>query len=255
VFGICDLVLFLPEIMKTIYPHKNTENLMKEAGTGRVLIAPSLLSANFASLREDIKEVEAAGCRILHLDVMDGHFVPNLTIGPVVIESIRRVTDLYFDVHLMIEDPACYLKSFADSGADGITIHQEIETDCMKVLKEIREMGIDAGISLRPGTEVDVIEPMLDLLDRILIMSVEPGFGGQGFIPGSKKKIAAARRLTERVDREIIVAIDGGINIETAPIAARAGATELIAGSAVFKGNIGENITALRESVRGVGSA
>jgi len=116
-------------------------------------------------------------------------------------------------------------------------------------------MGVDAGISLRPGNEVDKIEPFLDLLDRILIMSVEPGFGGQSFIPGSEEKIAAARRLADRVDREIIVAIDGGINIETAPIVALAGATEIIAGSAVFKGSIGENITALRESVTGVGSA
>ncbi len=215
----------------------------------RVLIAPSLLSANFASLREDIKEVEDAGCRILHLDVMDGHFVPNLTIGPVVIESIRRVTDLYFDVHLMIEDPARYLKAFADSGADGITIHQEIDADCLELLKEIRGMGIDAGISLRPKTGVDLIDPMLDLLDRILIMSVEPGFGGQAFIPGSEKKIAEARRLSDRSDREIIVAVDGGINIETAPRAAQAGATQLIAGSAVFRGDIRKNIHALRKSV------
>ena len=233
----------------------NQNKMNKKVGIGRVLIAPSLLSANFACLREDIKEVEAAGCRVLHLDVMDGHFVPNLTIGPVVIESIRRVTDLYLDVHLMIEEPGRYLKAFVDSGSDGITIHQEIEADCFEILKDIRKMGVDAGISLRPGNEVDKIEPFLDLLDRILIMSVEPGFGGQSFIPGSEEKIAAARRLADRVDREIIVAIDGGINIETAPIVALAGATEIIAGSAVFKGSIGENITALRESVTGVGSA
>lgn len=223
-----------------------------KAGPGRVLIAPSLLSANFACLREDIKQVEAAGCRILHLDVMDGHFVPNLTIGPVVIESIRRVTDLYLDVHLMIEEPECYLKAFADSGADGITIHQEIKSDSLELLKEIKKMGIDAGISLRPKTEVDMIEPMLDLLDRILIMSVEPGFGGQGFIPGSEKKIMAAQRLAERGERKIIVAVDGGINIETAPLAAQAGATELIAGNAVFRGDIRKNIHALRESIERV---
>jgi len=233
----------------------NQNKMNKKVGIGRVLIAPSLLSANFACLREDIKEVEAAGCRVLHLDVMDGHFVPNLTIGPVVIESIRRVTDLYLDVHLMIEEPGRYLKAFVDSGSDGITIHQEIEADCFEILKDIRKMGVDAGISLRPGNEVDKIEPFLDLLDRILIMSVEPGFGGQGFIPGSEKKIAAARRLSDRVGGKITIAVDGGINIETAISAAQAGATELVAGSAVFKGNIGENISALRESLEGVLSA
>ena len=222
---------------------------------GRILIAPSLLSANFACLREDIKEVESAGCRILHLDVMDGHFVPNLTIGPVVIESIRRVTDLYLDVHLMIAEPGRYLKAFAESGADGITIHQEIKADCRELLLEIKEMEIDAGISLRPKNQVDLIEPLLDVLDRILIMSVEPGFGGQGFIPGSEEKIAAARRLVEAAGRKTVIAVDGGINVETAPLAARAGATELIAGSAVFSGDIRKNIYALRESIRGVGSA
>jgi len=216
---------------------------------GRILIAPSLLSANFACLREDIKEVESAGCRILHLDVMDGHFVPNLTIGPVVIESIRRVTDLYLDVHLMIAEPGRYLKAFAESGADGLTIHQEIKADCRELLLEIKEMGIDAGISLRPKNQVDLIEPLLDVLDRILIMSVEPGFGGQGFIPGSEEKIAAARRLVEAAGRKTVIAVDGGINVKTAPLAARAGATELIAGSAVFSGDIRKNIYALRESV------
>jgi len=233
----------------------NQEKFNRGAAPDRILIAPSLLSANFACLREDIKEVESAGCRILHLDVMDGHFVPNLTIGPVVIDSIRRVTDLYLDVHLMLEEPGRYLKAFAGSGADGITIHQEIEADCGELLKEIREMGIDAGVSLRPKTEVEVIEPLLDLLDRILIMSVEPGFGGQSFIPGSEEKIAAARRMSDSRVREIIVAVDGGINTKTAPLAARAGATELVAGNAVFKGNIGENITALREAIERVESA
>jgi len=226
--------------------------ISNESEPPRVLIAPSLLSANFACLREDIKEVEAAGCSILHLDVMDGHFVPNLTIGPVVIESIRRVTDLYLDVHLMIAEPGRYLKAFADSGADGLTIHQEIKADCRELLREIKEMGIDAGISLRPKNRVDLIEPLLDVLDRVLIMSVEPGFGGQGFIPGSEEKIAAARRLVDTVGGKTVIAVDGGINIETAPLAARSGATELIAGSAVFNGDIAGNITALRESLKGV---
>jgi len=157
----------------------------------------------------------------------------------------------------MIAEPGRYLKAFADSGADGLTIHQEIEADCRELLREIKEMGIDAGISLRPKNRVELIEPLLDVLDRILIMSVEPGFGGQGFISGSEEKIAAARRLVDSIGDKTVIAVDGGINIETAPLAARAGATELIAGSAVFKGNIGENIISLRESLEEeeVGSA
>lgn len=223
-----------------------------KSGLNRVLIAPSILSANFACLKEDIKEIEAAGIKIIHLDVMDGHFVPNLTIGPVVIKSLHRVTDLYFDVHLMLEEPECYLEAFADSGADGITIHQEIKADWVELVKKIKNMGLDAGISLRPKTSVDTILPGISFLDRILIMSVEPGFGGQGFIPGSENKIAEVRRLIDKAGRNIIIAVDGGINIKTAPAAAQAGATELVAGSAVFRGEIGKNIQALRESVKGI---
>lgn len=215
----------------------------------RILIAPSVLSADFSCLRDDIRQVEAAGCRILHLDVMDGHFVPNLTIGPVVIKSIRQVTDLYLDVHLMIEEPGRYLKAFTASGSDGITIHQEIEGDCLEVLREIKSSGIDAGISIRPGTGVETLIPYIKYLDRILIMSVEPGFGGQKFIPASEDKIAKAARLVSREARKIVVSVDGGINIKTAPLAARAGATELVAGNAVFRGNIARNIIVLRESI------
>lgn len=214
-----------------------------------VLIAPSLLSADFACLREDIRQVEAAGCRILHIDVMDGHFVPNITIGPVVIKSIRRVTDLYLDVHLMIEEPGRYMKEFAESGADGITIHQEIAADCFEMLKEIKKLKVEAGVSIRPKTGVETITPYLKYLDRILIMSVEPGFGGRKFIPGSEEKMVKAARMVSREEKDIILAVDGGINIKTAKLAARSGAMELIAGNAVFKGNIGENITALRESI------
>ena len=215
----------------------------------QVQIAPSLLSADFACLKDDIRQVEAAGCRILHLDVMDGHFVPNITIGPVIARDIRRVTDLYLGAHLMIEDPARYLQAFADSGVNEITIHQEIEADFVEVIKEIKSLGLRAGVSIRPKTEVSVIKPALRYLDLILIMSVEPGFGGQQFIPGSEEKIRAARSLADVENSDIIIAVDGGITIETAPAAARAGATELIAGNAVFEGDIIKNIEALQESV------
>jgi ribulose-phosphate 3-epimerase len=217
---------------------------------GRVQIAPSLLSANFACLREDIKQVEAAGCRILHLDVMDGHFVPNLTIGPVVVRAVRAVTDLSLGAHLMIEEPGRYLEAFAAAGVNEITIHQEIRSDFVEVIKEIKKLGLRAGISIRPKTEVSVIEPALRYLDLILIMSVEPGFGGQCFIPGSEKKIEEARIISDRKKPGITIAVDGGITAETAPLAVRAGATELITGSAVFNGNIVRNIVALQESIR-----
>ena len=218
---------------------------------GRVQIAPSLLSAHFACLRDDIRQVEAAGCRILHLDVMDGHFVPNLTIGPVVVRAVRAVTGLSLGAHLMIEEPGRHLEAFAAAGVNEITIHQEIRSDFVEVIKEIKRLGLRAGVSIRPKTEVSAIEPALRYLDIILIMSVEPGFGGQCFIPGSEKKIEAARRLTDREKPGITIAVDGGITVETAPMAVRAGATELIVGNAVFRGDIVGNIDALRESIRG----
>ncbi|MFH1038251.1 MAG: ribulose-phosphate 3-epimerase [PVC group bacterium] len=215
----------------------------------RVLIAPSLLSADFACLKDDIRQVEAAGCRVLHLDVMDGHFVPNLTIGPVVARAVRRVTGLYLGAHLMIEDPARYLTAFAEAGVNEITIHQEIEADFLQVIREIKTLGLRAGVSIRPATPVAVVEPALPYIDLILIMSVEPGFGGQAFIAGSEQRIAEARNLAGRENRDIRVAVDGGITVETAPLVVRSGATELIAGSAVFNGDIRGNIEALRRSI------
>ena len=212
-------------------------------------IVPSLLSADFARLAEEINKVELAGGRILHLDVMDGHFVPNITFGPVVVRAVRAVTDLYLDAHLMIDDPARYLTAFADSGVDEITIHQEITADFIEVIKEIKKLGLRAGVSIRPATPVEVIKPALRYLDLILIMSVEPGFGGQSYITGSERKIAMARELADRENPDIIIAVDGGITLETAPIVARAGATRLIAGSAIFRGDVVKNIRALRGSV------
>ena len=216
--------------------------------TDKVEIAPSLLSADFARLADDIRQVEAAGCRVLHLDVMDGHFVPNLTIGPVVAAAIRRVTSLRLGAHLMIEEPERYLTAFAEAGVDEITIHQEIAGDFAAVIREIKRLGLRAGVSTRPGTAVEKIVPALPLVDLILVMSVEPGFGGQSFLPGSEERIAETRRLADATGREITIAVDGGITVETAPKAVKAGAEELIAGSAVFKGDIRQNIAALRNS-------
>ncbi len=218
------------------------------AGDG-VLIAPSLLSADFACLRDDVRQIEAAGCRVLHLDVMDGHFVPNLTIGPVVVRAVRRITGLYLGAHLMIEEPARYIAAFAEAGANEITIHQEIDADFVAAIRTIKNLGLRAGISVRPATPLAAIEPVISLVDLILIMSVEPGFGGQTFIPGSEEKIRDARKLADREDRDIRIAVDGGITVETAPLVVQSGATELIAGSAVFNGDIMENIAALRRSI------
>jgi ribulose-phosphate 3-epimerase len=214
-----------------------------------VEIAPSLLSANFARLADDIRQVEEAGCRVLHLDVMDGHFVPNLTIGPVVARAIRKVTSLRLGAHLMIEEPEHYLSAFAGAGVDEITIHQEIAADFVEVIKAIKRLGLRAGVSTRPVTPVEAISPALPYVDLILVMSVEPGFGGQAFLPGSEERIAASRRLAAQSGRSITVAVDGGITVETAPRAVQAGAGELIAGSAVFAGNIRENVAALRAVV------
>ncbi len=224
---------------------------MRERRRDNIEIAPSLLSADFARLADDIGQVEAAGCRVLHLDVMDGHFVPNLTIGPVVAAAIRRVTSLRLGAHLMIEEPERYLSAFAEAGVDEITIHQEIAGDFAAVIREIKRLGLRAGVSTRPGTAVEKIVPVLGDVDLVLVMSVEPGFGGQSFLPGSEDRIAETRRLADATGREITIAVDGGITVETAPRAAAAGAGELIAGSAVFSGNIQENIAALRAAVSG----
>jgi len=223
-------------------------NSVDKKESGRIVIVPSLLSADFSCLAAEIRKVEEAGCRDLHLDVMDGHFVPNITIGPVVAKAIRRVSGSFLTAHLMIEEPERYIDAFKESGMDQIIIHQEIEADFVEVLAQIKKAGMAAGISIRPKTPVETIEPGIELLDSILIMSVEPGFGGQEYIPGSEAKVEKARQIVARHGRTIPIGVDGGINTETAPIVARAGATRLIAGSAVFKGDVPRNIASLRES-------
>jgi ribulose-phosphate 3-epimerase len=195
----------------------------------KIMIAPSLLSADFSRLAEEIRDVERSGCDALHIDVMDGHFVPNLTIGPLVVSAIRKVTKLPLDVHLMIDTPSRFLAEFRKAGADWITIHVEAEKDVRGVLQMIKASGAKAGISLKPKTAVETLFPYLSDLDLILVMSVEPGFGGQSFMPEMMEKVKVLRPKFQG-----LISVDGGIGAGNASQALEAGADILVAGSAVF---------------------
>jgi ribulose-phosphate 3-epimerase len=199
-----------------------------------ITIAPSILSANFARLGEDIKMMEKAGAEILHIDVMDGHFVPNITIGPLVVESIRKVSSLRFDVHLMIENPERYVEAFVKAGADSITISLEATRHIHRVLQQIKSLGVNVGVALNPATPLEVLTYILQDLDLVLLMTVNPGFGGQKFIHGVLPKIVALSGILEEVNPRCTIEVDGGINMDTARLASRAGAEILVAGAAVF---------------------
>lgn len=195
------------------------------------VIAPSLLKCDYAQLERELKDLEQAGMEVLHLDVMDGHFVPNLSYGPMVIESLRKVCSVPFDAHLMISDPARYLKDYISAGCDGITFHIEAVGEPGELLQRIRDAGLVSGLALNPGTAVQRIAPFVDLCDYILVMSVEPGFGGQKFMPIAVEKI---RQVRELVSSGTLVGVDGGIGPATIGAAAKAGANLFVVGSALF---------------------
>lgn len=212
------------------------------------IISPSILAADFTVLGKQIKEIEKSDAKYLHIDVMDGLFVPSISFGMPVIASIRKHTDLFFDVHLMIVEPIRYIETFADIGADLITFHLEAaEGRVEETIDKIHALGCKAGLSLKPGTPVSELEPYVQKLDMILIMTVEPGFGGQKYIPSSTEKIRETRDLLERYGLDTAVEVDGGITAENVCVVKEAGANVIVAGSAVFKGDIAANVRALAE--------
>ena len=200
----------------------------------KVLIAPSILSADFMRLGEEIGVIEAGGADLIHVDVMDGHFVPNLTIGPPIVAALKKIAKLPLDVHLMIDNVDATVEWYLEAGADMITVHAEASPHLHRTLSRIREFGAKAGVSVNPGTPVDNLIEVLGMVDLILVMSVNPGFGGQSFIPRSVDKVSELSWMCEQLDADPLIMVDGGINAETAALVAAAGARALVAGNAVY---------------------
>ncbi|AMK25046.1 MULTISPECIES: ribulose-phosphate 3-epimerase [unclassified Sphingobium] len=204
--------------------------------TSPILISPSILSADFARLGEEVRAIDEAGADWIHIDVMDGHFVPNITIGPGVVKALRPHTKKPFDVHLMISPVDQYLNAFAEAGADILTVHPEAGPHIHRSVQHIKSLGVQAGVVLNPGTPAKMLDYLIDDVDLILVMSVNPGFGGQSFITNQLRKIEAIRKMIEKSGRDIRLQVDGGIDFTTAPLAIEAGADVLVAGTATFRG-------------------
>ncbi len=220
------------------------------SAAGRMRVCPSILSADFSKLSDEIAAVEAAGADFIHVDVMDGQFVPNITFGPIVVEGIRKMTRLPLDVHLMIVDPLRHLRAFADAGADHLIVHVEAVDDPARAAAEIRAGGLRAGLAIKPGTPLERLTRALAACDTALVMTVEPGAGGQPFLPGSPERIASVRRAIDEGGRDCLLEVDGGIDEATAPLAARAGADSFVAGHSIFSSrDPGRALRALRASL------
>jgi ribulose-phosphate 3-epimerase len=222
----------------------------------KVKIAPSILSADFARLGEQVKEAQAGGADYIHVDVMDGHFVPNMTIGPLVVRAIRPITNLPLDVHLMLERPEQLIPNFAEAGADILTVHVETCPHLQRTIQQIKELGVKAGVTLNPATPLVTLQEILPEVDLVLIMSVNPGFGGQSYWPGSTDKIARLRgMLDERGLSHVEIEVDGGIKAHNAAQIAQAGATVLVVGSGIYnqQASVADNIAALRKQLDAIG--
>lgn len=218
----------------------------------RLKIAPSILSADFSRLGQEVAAAEAGGGDYIHVDVMDGHYVPNITVGPLVVRAVRRVTSLPLDVHLMIESPERYLADFADAGASGLTVHVETCPHLHRTFQQIKELGCWAGVTLNPSTPVGSLEEILPYVDLVLVMTVNPGFGGQSFIEGTLGKIRRIRAMLDEIGSHADLEVDGGIDPETTPLVVEAGANVLVAGSAIFGAaeGIGSAIARIRAASR-----
>lgn len=213
-------------------------------------IAPSVLSADFARLGEEIKAVEEGGADYIHMDIMDGHFVPNITFGPVVVEAVRKMTELPFDVHLMISDPDRYIEAFARAGADILCVHAEAAVHLHRTIQYIKQSGVKPAVALNPATPIDVLEVVLEDLDMVLLMTVNPGFGGQAFIPAVVPKIKKLKEMIERRGLTVDIEVDGGIDPRTIHKVSSAGANVFVAGSAIFKSDdYGRTIQAMRDNM------